>query len=66
MLIATRVEIERGGIGDVSACVIRDDSNVVAYLTLVRVAFERVKRAAHRNVTRPCDTSIGAKRVEQL
>jgi len=59
-----RVEVERGGIRYVTACFIGNDGDIIAYLALVRIAFERIKRIAHRHVRRPCPASVGAKGIE--
>ena len=61
-----RVEVERGGIRYVTACFIGNDRDIIAYLALVRIAFERIKRIAHCNVGRPRHASVGAKGIEQL
>ena len=58
------VKIERGRIRHVATRVVRNDGDVIAYLVLIRIAFERIKRIAHGNVRRPCDAAIGAKRIE--
>lgn len=44
------IEVEGGSIRDIAAGSIGDDGNVVADLTLVRIALEGVERIAHRNV----------------
>ena len=64
MLRTVGIEIECGGIRDVPAGVIRNDSDVIANLTLVRITFERVKRTANGHVSRPGNTGIGAIRIK--
>jgi len=51
VLIPVRVEVKRGGIGDIATRLIRNNGNVVAYLILIRIALERVERIAHRNIS---------------
>jgi len=41
MLAPARVEVERGGICHIGSGVIRYERDVVAYLVLLRIAFER-------------------------
>ena len=60
------VEVERGGVSHVGAGFIRDDRDIIAYLALVRITFEWIKRIAHRHVRRPGRAGISAKRIEQL
>ena len=64
MLIAIRVEVESGRIRYISACSVRNDRDVVAYLALVRIAFERIERIAHLRVRRPGNAAVRAERVE--
>jgi len=66
VLIRVWVEIERGRIRCVGTRVIGNNGNVIAYLVLLWIAFERSKRIAHGNVGRPCDAAIRAERIEQL
>ena len=66
MLTPARVEIEGGGVSDISSRVIRHDGEIIAYLVLHRPPFERRKRSAHGDVRRPCDAAIRAERIEQL
>jgi hypothetical protein len=60
------IEIECSRVRYVTAGFIGNDCDVVAYLALVRVAFERIKRIAYRHVRRPCHASVGAEGIEQL
>jgi hypothetical protein len=60
MLPSRRIEIKCGRIRHITAGFIGNDGNIVAYLILVRIAFERIKRIAHGNVRRPGNTGIGA------
>ncbi len=64
MLSTVGIEVERRGIRDVTTGVIGNDGNVVANLTLVRITLERVKRIAHRNISRPGNTGVRAIRIK--
>ena len=64
VLSPARVEVERGGIRHIATGVVRHDRNVIAYLALVRPAFERIKRGAHFHISRPGNAAIGAIRIE--
>jgi hypothetical protein len=66
MLAPARIEVERGRIRHVGSGVIRYERDVIAYLTLVRPAFQRIKGVAYRYVSRPSHAPISAVRVEQL
>ena len=66
MLTPARVEIEGGGVGDIASRVIRHDRDVIAYLVLLRPAFQRSERLTDSYVRRPRNTTIGAIRIEQL
>jgi hypothetical protein len=66
MLSTVGIEVERRRIGNVTARVIGNDGNVVADLTLVRVAFQRIKEIAYRHVRRPGNTGVCAIRIKQL
>lgn len=67
MLIATRVEVERGGIGDIAAGVIRNNRDIIAYLALIRrPAFPRIECGAYLDVRRPRCARICTVGVEQL
>src|SRR5204862_5183249 len=61
-----RVEVESGRVSDVTSSVVRYNGDVLAYLVLGRIAFERSKRIAHRHIGRPRNTAIGAVGVKQL
>ena len=66
MLSVVRIEVERSRVRHVAAGFIGNDGDVVAYLALVRIAFEWIKRIAHRHVRRPRHASVGAEGIEQL
>ena len=66
MLSATRIEVVGSRICHVTAGVIGYNGDVITYLVLVRIAFERSKRIAHCHIGRPGDAAIGAVGVEQL
>jgi hypothetical protein len=64
VLVASRVEVERGRIRHVATGVIGNDRNVIANLVLVRITFERIKRIANSYVRRPGNTGVGAVRIK--
>ena len=64
MLASVRVEVECGGVRDVTAGFVGNDCDVVANLILVRPPFLGVKRIAHRHVRRPRNTRVSAVGVE--
>ena len=66
MLTTAWVEVEGGRIRHIASCVIRHDSDVIAYLVLVRPALERVKGLAYLYVSRPGNAAIGAVGIKQL
>jgi len=66
VLTVVRVEIERRGVSHVTTGFIGDNSDIVAYLVLIRITLGRIKRIAHSNVSRPRDASVGAIGIEQL
>ena len=66
MLAPAPIEVERSRIRHITTGMIRNDGDVVAYLVLVRPAFERIKGVAYSQVRRPGNTAIHAVRVEQL
>ena len=44
------IEVERGRVRHVTTGFIGNDGDIITYLALVRVAFKRIKRIAHRHV----------------
>lgn len=66
MLSVVRVEVKRGRVRYVTTGFIGNDRDIIAYLVLVRITFEWIKRIAHRHVGRPCHASVGAEGIEQL
>ena len=66
MLTVVRVEVEGRRVSNITPGLVRYDRDVVAYLALVRIAFERIKRIAYGNVSRPGNAGIGAKGIKQL
>ena len=66
MLPPVWIEVERSRVRHVTTGFIGNDGNIIAYLALVRVAFERIKRIAYRHVRRPRRASVGTKGIEQL
>ena len=66
MLSPARVEIKGSRIGNIPSRGIRYDGDIIAYLVLLRPAFERRESGAHGDIRRPCDAAIRAERIEQL
>ena len=64
MLPAGRIEVECGRIRHVAPGIVGHDRNVIAYLVLHWIAFERIKRIAHRYIRRPGDAAVGAPGIE--
>ena len=64
MLASIRVEVKGRGVSHVAAGFIGNDGDIVAYLVLIRVAFERIKRIAHCYIRRPRHASVGAEGIE--
>ena len=64
MLAPVRVEVKRGGIGDIASGVVRHNGDVIAYLALVWVAFKRIKRDAYLDVGRPSHAAVRAPGVK--
>ena len=64
VLIEARVEVERGRIRYVTACVIRYHRDIVADLALVGITLRWIKWLAYSYVSRPGNTSIGAVRIK--
>ena len=63
-MAVVRVEVERGRIRRIAPCVIGYDRDVIAYLVLIRIAFERIKWIAYSNVRCPSGARVGAKGIE--
>ena len=66
MLAPVRVEVKRGRVRYIASGFIGNHGDIVAYLVLVRIAFERIKRIAHHNVRRPGHASVSAIGIEKL
>ena len=64
MLAPARVKVEGGRIRYIPARIVGDNGNIITYLALVRIAFERIKRGTHRDVGRPGYSGVGAVRIE--
>jgi hypothetical protein len=64
VLARVRVKVERRRIRHIATGVVRNNGDVIAYLVLLRIAFERGKRIAHRDVRRPSDAAVGTPGVE--
>ena len=61
-----RVDVESRGICHVPTRCVRHDRDVIADLLVLRISSLRIERIARRDVSRPCNTTIGAVGVEQL
>jgi len=66
VLVPVRIKVEGRGVRYVTAGFIGNHRDIVAYLALIWIAFERIKRIAHRNVRCPGYAGIGTKGIEQL
>ena len=66
MLAPIRIEVESGSICHITAGLIRNDRDIITYLVLVGITFERIKWIAYRHVRRPSNAPISAVGVEQL
>ena len=66
VLTVVRVEVECGRVSHVTPGFVRYNRNIIAYLALVRIAFERIERIAHSNINRPGDAGIGAIGIKHL
>jgi hypothetical protein len=66
VLIPVRIEVKRSRIRHVGPSIVGDDRDIIAYLVLVRIALEWIKRIAHRNVRRPGHAGISAIGIEKL
>ena len=66
MLASVRVEVECGRVRNVAAGFVGNEGDVIADLILVRPAFLRVKRVAHRHIRRPCNARVRTVGVEKL
>ena len=64
MLVSLWVEVEGGGVSHVAAGFIGNDSDIIAYLALIGIALERIKRIADRDVRRPCNAAIRTPGIE--
>jgi hypothetical protein len=64
VLVSLRVEVKGSGVSYVATRIVRNDRNIIAYLVLVWIAFEWIKRIAHSNIRSPSDASISAPGVK--
>ena len=60
MLVSLRIEVKRSRIRHVAPSIIGDDGDVIANFVLIWIAFQWIKRVAHRNIRRPGHTGVGA------
>ena len=61
-----RVFVERGGIRDVAAGIVRYNRDVIAYLLILRETCLRIERIAHLNIRGPGCAAISTPGIEQL
>jgi len=61
-----RVDVKCGGVSHVAPSVVGHDGDVIAYLILIWIAFERIKWIADCHVRRPGRAGVGAEGIEQL
>ena len=66
MLTPTRVKVVGCRVGNVSSGVIRHDGDIIAYLVLVRIAFQGIKRVTYCHIRRPRYPGVRAPGVKQL
>jgi hypothetical protein len=66
VLASLRIKVKGGRVSYVASSFVRYHRDIIAYLALVRIAFERIKRIAHCHVRRPGRAGVSAKRIEQL
>ena len=66
VLIPVRIEVKCSRIRHVAPSIVGDDSDVIAYLVLIRIAFERIKRVANRHIGSPSDAGVSAIGIEKL
>ena len=64
VLPATRVEVERSRICHIGSRVVRRHGDVIAYLALVWITFERIERITHLDVRRPGNARVRAPGIE--
>ena len=64
MLVSLRIEVESRRIRDIASRIVRHNRDVITYLALVRIAFRRIKRIAHSNVSRPGEAGVSAKGIK--
>jgi hypothetical protein len=60
VLVSLWVEVERSRVSHVTTGFIGNDGDVVAYLVLVWITLEGIKRIADSNVRRPGRAGVGA------
>ena len=66
VLVSLGIEVKGGRVSYVASGLVRYHRDIIAYLALVRIAFEWIKRIADRNVRRPGHAGVSAKRIEKL
>jgi hypothetical protein len=65
-LLPARVEIKSGRIRHIAAGIVRHNGYVIAYLVLVWIALQGIKRVAYCDIRRPRYPGVRAIGVEQL
>ena len=59
-----RVDIVSGGVRHIASGAVRHNGDVIAYLVLIGIAFEGIKRVAYLDVGRPRDARVRAPGIE--
>ena len=66
VLIPVRIEVKRSRIRHIAPSIVGDDGDIIAYLVLIRIAFERIKWVANRHIESPSDAGVSAIGIEKL
>ena len=66
MLSVIWIEVKGCRISHVSTRFVGNHCDIIAYLVLLRVAFEGIKRIAYSDVRRPGSAGVGAEGIKQL
>jgi hypothetical protein len=64
MLAPVRVEVKGGGVSHIASGFIGNHGDIVAYLVLLRITFERIERIAYRHIRRPGNAGVGTIGIE--
>ena len=66
VLIPVRIEVKRSRIRHIAPSIVGDDGDIIAYLILIRIPFERIKWVANRHIGSPSDAGVSAIGIEKL